>query len=74
LSVIRQLHERSTLYYMEVSGQLRAPDALPPGKQPLVPHWIEGWVSPRVVLHYDRDLLYFYFKISIDSWDRTRDF
>jgi hypothetical protein len=35
---------------MEVSGQLRAPAALPPGKQPPVIHWIGGWVGPRAVL------------------------
>jgi hypothetical protein len=35
---------------MEVSGQLHAPAALPPGKEPLVPHWIGGWVGPRAVL------------------------
>jgi hypothetical protein len=32
---------------MEVSGQLHAPAALPPAKEPLVP---VGWVSPRAVL------------------------
>jgi hypothetical protein len=32
---------------MEVSGQLQAPAALPPGKEPLV---IGGWVGPRAVL------------------------
>jgi hypothetical protein len=30
---------------MEVSGQLHVPAALPP-----VPHWIGGWVGPRVGL------------------------
>jgi hypothetical protein len=34
---------------MEVSGQLHAPAALPPGKEPLVPIWIGGWVGPRAV-------------------------
>jgi hypothetical protein len=34
---------------MEVSGQLHAPAALPPGKDP-GPHWRGGWVSPRAVL------------------------
>jgi len=34
---------------MEVSGQLHAPAALPPGKEP-VTHWIGGWVGPRAVL------------------------
>jgi hypothetical protein len=33
---------------MEVSGQLHAPAALLPGKEPLVP--IGGWVGPRAVL------------------------
>jgi hypothetical protein len=33
---------------MEVSGQLHAPAALPPGKEPVVP--IAGWVCPRAVL------------------------
>jgi hypothetical protein len=31
---------------MEVSGQLHAPAALSPGKQPLV-HWIRGCADPR---------------------------
>jgi hypothetical protein len=31
---------------MEVSGQIHAPAALPPGKEP----WIGGWVSPRAVM------------------------
>jgi hypothetical protein len=34
---------------MEMSGQLHAPAALPPGKSPFV-HWIGGWVVPRAVL------------------------
>jgi hypothetical protein len=29
-----------------VSGQLHAPAALPPGKEPLNTHWIEDWVDP----------------------------
>jgi hypothetical protein len=33
-----------------VSGQLHAPAALPPGKEPLVPIWVGGWVGPRAVL------------------------
>jgi hypothetical protein len=33
---------------MEVSGQLYAPAALPPGKEDLVP--IGGWVGPTAVL------------------------
>jgi hypothetical protein len=35
---------------MEVSGQLHAPAALPPGKEPLVLNWIGGWVGPIVSL------------------------
>jgi hypothetical protein len=35
---------------MEVSGQLHAPAALLPEKEPLVTHWIAGWVGPRAVL------------------------
>jgi hypothetical protein len=31
---------------MEVSGQLHAPAALPPGKSPGT-HFIGGWVEPR---------------------------
>jgi hypothetical protein len=34
---------------MEVSGQLHALAALPPGKDPGT-HWIGGWVGPRAVL------------------------
>jgi hypothetical protein len=33
-----------------VSGQLHAPAALPPGKEPQVPHWIGGWVDLRASL------------------------
>jgi hypothetical protein len=33
---------------MEVSGQLHAPAALPPGKEPMVP--IGGWVGTRAGL------------------------
>jgi len=33
-----------------VSGQLHAPAALPPGKEPPVTHWIGGWVDLRAVL------------------------
>jgi hypothetical protein len=32
---------------MEVSGQLHALAALYPGKSPLVPNWIGGWVVPQ---------------------------
>jgi hypothetical protein len=35
---------------MEVSGQLHTPAALPPGKEPLVTHWIGGWVDLRTIL------------------------
>jgi hypothetical protein len=33
-----------------MSGQLHAPAALPPGKQPPNTHWIGGWVVPRTGL------------------------
>jgi len=33
-----------------VSGQLNAPAALLPKKQPLVSHWIRGWVDTRAGL------------------------
>jgi hypothetical protein len=36
---------------MEVSSQLYAPAALPTGKEPLVSHWIGGWVGPRAVMN-----------------------
>jgi hypothetical protein len=35
---------------MEVSGQLHAPAALPPGERVSGTHWIGGWVGPRAVL------------------------
>jgi hypothetical protein len=35
---------------MEMSGQLHAPVALPPGKEPLVPYGLRGWVGPRAIL------------------------
>jgi hypothetical protein len=35
---------------MEVSGQLNAPAALPPGKDPPGVHWIGGRVGPSVIL------------------------
>jgi hypothetical protein len=35
---------------MEVSGQLHAPAALPPEKDPPGTHWIGGWVGPRAGL------------------------
>jgi hypothetical protein len=35
---------------MEVSGQLHAPDALPPEKEPPGTHWIGDWVGPRAGL------------------------
>jgi hypothetical protein len=34
---------------MEVSGQLHASAALPPGKDAST-HWMEGWVGPRASL------------------------
>jgi hypothetical protein len=33
-----------------MSGQLHAPAALLPGKQPPGTHWIGGWVGPRADL------------------------
>jgi hypothetical protein len=30
-----------------MNGQLHAPAALPPGKEPPVSHWIGGWMDPR---------------------------
>jgi hypothetical protein len=35
---------------MEVSGELHAPAALLPGKEPPNTHWIGGWVGPRAIL------------------------
>jgi hypothetical protein len=35
---------------MEASGQFHVPAALPPEKEPLVTHWIGGWVGPRAGL------------------------
>jgi hypothetical protein len=35
---------------MEVSSQLHAPAALPPGKEPLAPTWIGVWVDLRAGL------------------------
>jgi hypothetical protein len=35
---------------MEVSGQIHAPVALPPGKGASGTHWIGGWVGPIAVL------------------------
>jgi hypothetical protein len=35
---------------MEVSGQLHASAALPPGERAPDTHWIEGWLGPRAVL------------------------
>jgi hypothetical protein len=35
---------------MEVNGQLQAPSALPPGKEPPVPNCIRGWVGLRAGL------------------------
>jgi hypothetical protein len=36
-------------HYLEVSGQLHAPAALPPGKSPGT-HFIGGWVDPTAGL------------------------
>jgi hypothetical protein len=39
-------------HYLKVSGQLHAPAALPPGKEPPPStHWIGGWVDPRASLN-----------------------
>jgi hypothetical protein len=35
---------------MEVSGQIHAPAALPPGERTPDTHWIGGWVDPRAGL------------------------
>jgi hypothetical protein len=35
---------------MDVSGQLHASTALPPGDRAPGTHWIGGWVGPRVDL------------------------
>jgi hypothetical protein len=35
---------------MEVSGQLHAPGALPPGERAPGSHWIGGWIGPRAGL------------------------
>jgi hypothetical protein len=44
---------------MEMSGQLHAPAALLPGKEPLVPiGWEGGWAPESVILKYYSDELY----------------
>jgi hypothetical protein len=45
-----QLHQSSSRHKMEVSSQLHAPAALPPGKSPTGTHWIGGWVGPTACL------------------------
>jgi hypothetical protein len=35
---------------MEVSGQLHAPAALPPGERAPGTLWVEGWVGPGAIL------------------------
>jgi hypothetical protein len=35
---------------MEASGQLHAPAALPPGKEPTGTYWIGGWEGPKTDL------------------------
>jgi hypothetical protein len=35
---------------MEVNGQIHASATLPIGQRASGPHWIEGWVGPRVGL------------------------
>jgi hypothetical protein len=37
---------------MEVSGQLHAPAALSPGKEPQVQIWMGGWVGHRAGLDF----------------------
>jgi hypothetical protein len=37
-------------HWMEVSGQLHAPAALPPTERAPGTHWIESWVGARAVL------------------------
>jgi hypothetical protein len=37
---------------MEVSVQLHAPTALPPGREPPGTHWRGGWVGLRAYLDY----------------------
>jgi hypothetical protein len=40
---------------MEVSGELHAPAALPPGKEPPGTYCVGGWVNPRAGLdHLER--------------------
>jgi hypothetical protein len=36
-----------TLHWFEVSGQIHATAALPPGKEPPGTRWIGSWVGPR---------------------------
>jgi hypothetical protein len=44
------IHIFLTSALFKVSGQLHAPAALPPGKEPPRTHWIGGWVGPRAGL------------------------
>jgi hypothetical protein len=43
---------------MKASGQLHAPAALPPGKEPPRTHWIGGWVGPRIHEKHENTLKY----------------
>jgi hypothetical protein len=53
MKACREWRYRSTFswprHWLEVSGQLHAPAALPPGT-----NWIGGWVGPRAGLHNDK--------------------
>jgi hypothetical protein len=39
-------------HYLEVSGQIHAAAAIPPGERVPSTHWIGGWVGPRAGLDY----------------------
>jgi hypothetical protein len=45
-----QLHHSWPRHYMEVSSQLHASDAFPPGKEPPCTHWIDIRVGSRAGL------------------------
>jgi hypothetical protein len=40
----------TSVYYLEVSGHLHVPAALPPEVRATGTHWIGGWVGPRAGL------------------------
>jgi hypothetical protein len=54
---------------MEVSGQLRAPAALPPGKEPLVP--LDGRLGARFTTLW-RSEIHINLKIDADALNRRR--